>query len=133
MQHHGRSGGQDERPHLVDVGRRRHGSSAGGATTTTAVTSSGISTWVWVAWRKSTWQRRPPGTAGNLVAPVADHVDVDVVPGELEPVVAVARVGVGHRQPTERGPRLGGQWLRCDLTDGFTHLAYLQSLHVLAI
>ncbi len=57
----------------------------------------------------------------HLVPPVADPVDMGVAPGELEHVGAVRRVGVVHRQPAERRPRVRGQRLRYYLTHSITH------------
>ena len=50
----------------------------------------------------------------HLVVAVPDHVDVRVGPLEMQLLQRVARVGVGHRQPSERRPRVVGQGRRND-------------------
>ena len=59
---------------------------------------------------------QPAGHGRHLVPPVPDPVDVGVPPGELEEVVAVPRVRVGHRQPAEGGPEVRVERLRYYLT-----------------
>lgn len=42
----------------------------------------------------------------HLVAVMGYDVDVSVLPLELKPLLAVAQIGVSHRQPAERLPGL---------------------------
>ena len=58
---------------------------------------------------------QPVGGPGYLGAGVPDDVDVHVVPGEREAVVAITGIGVGHRKPAERRPGLLGQRFGADL------------------
>src|SRR6202044_1923147 len=57
-----------------------------------------------------------------LVATMPDQVGVNVVPGKVESGLAITRVGVRHRQPSERCPGLRTQGDRRDLTGDFGHV-----------
>ena len=58
---------------------------------------------------------------GHLGAGVPDEVDMHVVPGEREAVLAITGIGIGHGKPAERGPGLLGQGLGPDLPECVWH------------
>jgi hypothetical protein len=63
------------------------------------------------------------GDHWHLVQRVTDEIHVDIAPFEGQPLLAVGRIGISHREPAERSPVLRRDFLRLDANRVDRHLS----------